>query len=146
VLVGKKVEELQKVVDFAYYILPNYQSFLKLLTGVFSMNKAELIEAVAVRSNTTKAQTATMLDGLLEVIQKTLTGGNNVQLVGFGTFSITERAGRAGRNPATGESMTIPAKKVVRFKPGKILADSAAAVKPVRASKASKPKQAGKKK
>ena len=62
------------------------------------MNKTELIEAVATRSNTTKAQTATMLDGLLEVIQQTLTGGNNVQLVGFGTFSITERAGREGRN------------------------------------------------
>lgn len=110
------------------------------------MNKAELIEAVAVRSNATKAQTATMLDGLLEVIQKTLTGGNNVQLVGFGTFSITERAGREGRNPATGELMTIPAKKVVRFKPGKTLADSAAAVKPARASKASKSKQTRKKK
>lgn len=110
------------------------------------MNKAELIEAVAVRSNATKAQTATMLDGLLEVIQKTLTGGNNVQLVGFGTFSVTERAGREGRNPATGESMTIPAKKVVRFKPGKTLADSAAAVKPARASKASKSKQTRKKK
>lgn len=110
------------------------------------MNKAELIEAVAVRSNTTKAQTATMLDGLLEVIQKTLTGGNNVQLVGFGTFSITERAGREGRNPATGESMTIPAKKVVRFKPGKTLADSAAAVKPMRAAKVSKSRKSGKNK
>ena len=98
------------------------------------MNKTELIEAVAMWSNTTKVQTATMLDGLLEVIQKTLAGGNNVQLVGFGTFSVTERAGREGRKPATSKSMTIPAKKVVKFKPGKILADSAAAVKPARAS------------
>tara|TARA_R110002073_G_scaffold149595_1_gene303451 strand:+ start:378 stop:707 length:330 start_codon:yes stop_codon:yes gene_type:complete len=108
------------------------------------MNKTELIEAVATRSKTTKAQTATMLNGLLEVIQKTLADGNNVQLVGFGTFSVTERAGREGRNPATGKTMTIPTKKVVKFKPGKTLAD-AAAVKPARASKSSKPKKTGKK-
>jgi DNA-binding protein HU-beta len=93
------------------------------------MNKAELIEAIATRSNTTKTQTAAMLDGLIDVVQKTLVDDNSVQLVGFGTFSITERAGREGRNPATGETMTIPAKKVVKFKPGKHLADAAVATK-----------------
>lgn len=93
------------------------------------MNKAELIEAIATRSNTTKTQTAAMLDGLIDVVQKTLVDGNSVQLVGFGTFSIAERAGREGRNPATGETMTIPAKKVVKFKPGKNLADAAVATK-----------------
>ncbi|MCO6434325.1 HU family DNA-binding protein, partial [Nitrosomonas nitrosa] len=55
--------------------------------------------------------------------------GNDVQLVGFGTFSVSERAGREGRNPATGETMTIPAKKVVKFKPGKALSDAAAGAK-----------------
>jgi DNA-binding protein HU-beta len=109
------------------------------------MNKTELIEAVATRSSTTKNQTAALLNGLLEVIQDTLANGNNVQLVGFGTFSITERASREGRNPATGKSMTIPAKKVVRFKPGKALSDSAAAVKATPTSKSSKSKAAEKK-
>ncbi|PTQ85823.1 HU family DNA-binding protein [Nitrosomonas ureae] len=103
------------------------------------MNKTELIEAIATRSNTTKAQTTMMLNELIEVIQKTLADGDNVQLVGFGTFSITERAGREGRNPSTGESMTIPAKKVVKFKPGKTLSDAAAA-KPASASNSNKTK------
>tara|TARA_R110002073_G_scaffold336529_2_gene534770 strand:+ start:1374 stop:1709 length:336 start_codon:yes stop_codon:yes gene_type:complete len=111
------------------------------------MNKTELIEAVATRSKTSKAQTATMLNELIKVVQKTMADGNNVQLVGFGTFSVTERASREGRNPATGKTMTIPAKKVVKFKPGKTLADAAAAVKPARATKKSvKPKKTGKKK
>lgn len=108
------------------------------------MNKTDLIDAVATRSNTTKAQTATMLNGLLDVIQKSLADGDNVQLVGFGTFSITERASREGRNPATGKTMTIPAKKVVKFKPGKTLSE--AADKPVRAAESGKSKSAGKKK
>ena len=91
------------------------------------MNKTELIDAIATRSNTTKAQTTAMLNGLLEVIQEAMASGSDVQLVGFGTFSVTERASREGRNPATGVTMTIPAKKVVKFKPGKALSDAAAA-------------------
>lgn len=109
------------------------------------MNKIELIEAIAIRSKSTKIQTATMLNGLLEVIQETLEGGDSVQLVGFGTFSVTERASREGRNPATGKSMTIPAKKVVKFKPGKTLAD-AMTVKSVRAPQTDKPKKTVKQK
>ena len=93
------------------------------------MNKTELIEAVATRSPTTKTQTTAMLNELLEVIQETIASGNGVQLVGFGTFSVTERASREGRNPATGVNMTIPAQKVVKFKPGKALSDAAACVK-----------------
>jgi len=110
------------------------------------MNKTELIEAIATRSNTTKAQTTTILNELLGIIQETLAKSDGVQLVGFGTFSVTERAGREGRNPATGKAMTIPAKKVVKFKPGKTLSDATAAVKPARATKSAKPKQTGKKK
>ena len=93
------------------------------------MNKTELIEAVATRSKTTKNETTAMLNGLLEVIQETMASGNDVQLVGFGTFSVAERAGREGRNPLTGETITIPAKKVVKFKPGKALSDVAVCVK-----------------
>lgn len=93
------------------------------------MNKTELIEVIAERSKTSKAQTTVMLNGLLEILQEAMANGKDVQLVGFGTFSVTERAGREGRNPATGETITIPAKKVVKFKPGKVLSDAAACVK-----------------
>ena len=110
------------------------------------MNKTELIEAVATQSNTTKAQTTTLLNGLLEVIQDAIASGNDVQLVGFGTFSVTERAAREGRNPATGETMTIPSKKVVKFKPGKALSDAAAAVKKSNTSESVKSKKTEKKK
>ena len=105
------------------------------------MNKTELIEAVATRSKTTKIETTAMLNGSLEVIQETMASGNDVQLVGFGTFSVTERAGREGRNPATGVTITIPAKKVVKFKPGKALSDAAAAVKKTNAAKSAGIKQ-----
>ena len=110
------------------------------------MNKTELIEAIATRSKTTKAQTTAMLNELLEVIQQTIASGNDVQLVGFGTFSVTERAGREGRNPATGVTMTIPAKKVVKFKPGKAVSDAAGSVKKTSAAKSAKSKQTEKKK
>lgn len=110
------------------------------------MNKTELIEAIATRSNTTKTQTAAMLDGFMDVVQETLADGDPVQLVGFGTFSVAARASREGRNPATGETMTIPAKKVVKFKPGKNLADAAAATKPARKSSPSKAKKTATKK
>ena len=93
------------------------------------MNKTELIEAIAERSQTSKAQTTVMLNGLLEILQEAMANGKDVQLVGFGTFSVSERATREGRNPATGETMTIPAKKVVKFKPGKALSDAAAGIK-----------------
>lgn len=93
------------------------------------MNKTELIEAIAERSQTSKAQTTVMLNGLLEILQEAMAKGNDVQLVGFDTFSVSERASREGRNPATGKTLTIPVKKVVKFKPGKALSDAAAGVK-----------------
>ena len=107
------------------------------------MNKTELIDAVATRSNTTKAQTTSVLNELLETIQKALAEGDGVQLVGFGTFSVTERASREGRNPATGKAMTIAAKKVVKFKPGKSLADAAADTKPITIAKKAPAKKSG---
>lgn len=109
------------------------------------MNKTELIEAIATRSNTTKAQAGTMVNEILDVLQQTLAAGNSVQLVGFGTFSVTERASREGRNPATGKTMTIPAKKVVKFKPGKALSEAAAA-QPAKTGKSVKANVKAKKK
>ena len=105
------------------------------------MNKTELIDAITARSNTTKVQTSTMLDGLVDVVQKLLVSGDQVQLVGYGTFSVTECAGREGRNPATGKTMTIPAKKVVKFKPGKTLADSISVAKSARKTLSKKAKK-----
>jgi len=99
------------------------------------MNKTELIEAIALRTDTSKTQTTTIVNTLLEVIQERLVNNDAVQLVGFGSFSVTNRAGREGRNPATGKTMTIPAKKVVKFKPGKTLADAADSTKPKKTKK-----------
>lgn len=70
-----------------------------------------------------------MVNGLLEIIQEAMANGKYVQLVGFGTFSVSERASREGRNPSTGQTLTIPAKKVVKFKPGKAFSDAVAGVK-----------------
>jgi len=138
------VSGIKKLIDLRCYVLLNYDHFLTHYQERF-MNKTELIEAIATRSNTTKAQAGTMLNGMLDVLQQTLATGNSVQLVGFGTFSVTERASREGRNPATGKIMTIPAKKVVKFKPGKALSEAAAARpaktgKPVKSSVKAKKK------
>ncbi len=103
------------------------------------MNKTELIEAIASHTDTSKAQTTILLNGLLEIIQEQLVNEDTVQLVGFGSFSVTKRAAREGRNPATGKTIKIPAKKIVKFKAGKTLADAAASVKPKKAAKTGKP-------
>lgn len=92
------------------------------------MNKSELIDAVAVKANASKAASAVVISAAIEVITETLAAGQSIQLVGFGTFSVTDRAARTGRNPATGKEIKIAAKKVVRFKAGTGL--SAAANKP----------------
>jgi DNA-binding protein HU-beta len=83
------------------------------------MNKAQLIEKVAAETKTTKAQAETVLDRTLEVIKKAVAKGDDVKLVGFGTFSRGKRKARSGRNPQTGATITIPACKVPRFKAGK---------------------------
>jgi DNA-binding protein HU-beta len=88
------------------------------------MNKAELIEAVTDRSGRSKAQTEAIVNAMLLTITETLGQGGNVRLVGFGTFSVIQRSAREGRNPVNGEILKIPAKKAVRFKTGKALADS----------------------
>ncbi|MCU0335736.1 MAG: HU family DNA-binding protein [Chitinophagaceae bacterium] len=85
------------------------------------MNKADLIAKIAEDAGITKTQAGGALDSLVEAITKTLKKGDKVTLVGFGTFSVSKRAARTGRNPQTGETIKIKAKKVARFKAGKEL-------------------------
>jgi DNA-binding protein HU-beta len=85
------------------------------------MNKAELIAKMADDAGVTKTQANAALDSMISAITKTLKGGGKVTLVGFGTFSVSKRAARTGRNPQTGAVIKIKAKKVARFKAGKEL-------------------------
>lgn len=85
------------------------------------MNKAELIDAVAVSADLSKASAARAVDAALEAIEKALKKGDSVTLVGFGTFVVRKRAARTGRNPRTGETIKIKASKVPGFKAGKAL-------------------------
>jgi len=86
------------------------------------MNKAELIEAIANDSKLSKADAGRALDSAIGAISKALKKGDRVALVGFGTFSVTKRAARTGRNPQTGKTIQIKAKKVAKFKAGAELA------------------------
>ncbi len=88
------------------------------------MNKAELIDAVAENADISKAAAARAVDTVLESITATLKNGEQVALIGFGTFSVKDRAARTGRNPRTGEPLEIPAAKVPSFKAGKALKDA----------------------
>ena len=83
------------------------------------MNKLELINAVAAKTGQTKRTSEEMLDAILNTIKDTVSDGDKVTLVGFGTFAMLQRAARTGRNPRTGNTINIPAKKVPRFIPGK---------------------------
>ncbi len=88
------------------------------------MNKTELIEHIASKSDISKAAATRALASIIEAVKKTLKKGDTVTLVGFGTFSVSKRAARTGRNPRTGAAMKIKAAKVPRFKPGKGLKDA----------------------
>ena len=90
------------------------------------MNKSELIDAIAQKGGLTKVDAGKALDATLEAISDALKGGDVVTLVGFGSFSVKERAARTGRNPKTGEELQIPASKVPSFKAGKGLKDTVA--------------------
>jgi len=83
------------------------------------MNKSEFIDKVASETGLSKAETERVLTSLTNVLTKTLKKGEKVVLTGFGTFLVSKRAKRKGRNPQTGEPMTIKASKVARFRPGK---------------------------
>jgi DNA-binding protein HU-beta len=98
-------------------LLPRHLTIETLPGG--KMNKAELIEKVSADAKLTKAQTELVLDKTLEVVKKAIAKGDDVKIVGFGTFSRGKRKARAGRNPQTGATITIPASRVPRFKAGK---------------------------
>ncbi|KRE06122.1 DNA-binding protein [Bacillus sp. Root239] len=85
------------------------------------MNKTELVDAVATQAELSKQDAKKAVEALFETISNTLAKEEKIQLIGFGTFEVRERAARTGRNPQTGEEMTIPASKAPAFKPGKEL-------------------------
>ncbi|MBP5318195.1 MAG: HU family DNA-binding protein [Paludibacteraceae bacterium] len=87
------------------------------------MNKSELVSAIAAKSGLSKVDSAKALNGMMEAIKGALKKGDKVALVGFGTFSVSKRSARQGINPATQKTITIAAKKVVKFKAGADLAD-----------------------
>lgn len=87
------------------------------------MNKGELIESIATGSDVSKAQAERMLNNLLTTIEGELKRGNDVQIVGFGTFKVAARAARTAKNPQTGAPVKVAARKVPKFTPGKALKD-----------------------
>jgi len=88
------------------------------------MNKNDLIGVVADKAKVTKAQAGDAVDAVFDAITASLKGGDEVRLVGFGTFSVSQRKATTGRNPATGAEIKIPASNQAKFKPGKVLKDS----------------------
>jgi DNA-binding protein HU-beta len=88
------------------------------------VNKTELVEHIAGKSDISKAAASRALASIMDAVKKTLKKGDTVTLVGFGTFSVSKRAARTGRNPRTGAALKIKAAKVPRFKPGKGLKDA----------------------
>ena len=88
------------------------------------MNKTELIEHVAKSADISKAAAGRALDSMIAAVKSTLKKGGTVTVVGFGTFAVTKRAARTGRNPRTGEAIKIKSAKVPKFRPGKALKDA----------------------
>ena len=88
------------------------------------MKKVELVESVAAAAGLTKTDATKAIDATFAVITEALVKGDKVPLVGFGTFGVSERAAREGRNPRTGETVKIAARKAVTFKPGTALKDA----------------------
>ena len=88
------------------------------------MNKNELVAAVSNNANISKNDASNAVDAVFDTITSALAGGGEVRLVGFGTFSVSARAASKGRNPQTGEEITIPASKQPKFKAGKGLKDA----------------------
>ncbi|OON37550.1 DNA-binding protein HU [Izhakiella australiensis] len=88
------------------------------------MNKSQLIDKIAANADISKAAAGRVLDAFMGSVSDALKAGDEVALVGFGTFSVRERASRTGRNPQTGKEITIPASKVPGFRAGKALKDA----------------------
>ncbi len=98
----------------------------KKIGGLINMSKKEFVDAYAKATGETKKRSEELVNQFLETVEKTLLNGDSVQFVGWGTFEVKERAARTGINPQTKKEIKIPAKKVVKFKVGKKLADSVA--------------------
>jgi DNA-binding protein HU-beta len=88
------------------------------------VNRNELVDAVSTKTDMRKSEASKAVDAVFEAIEDALKGGDEVRLVGFGTFSVASRAASEGRNPRTGEKIKIAASKQAKFKPGKGLRDS----------------------
>ena len=88
------------------------------------MNKTELVAEIAEKANTSKKEAEVVLLAFTDVVTEQLKKGEKIQLVGFGTFEVSERSARTGRNPQTGEEMQIAASKAPKFKAGKALKDA----------------------
>lgn len=88
------------------------------------MNKAELVAAIADKAEISRKDAEAALKAFTEVVEEELKKGEKIQLVGFGTFEVSERAARVGRNPQTKEEITIPASRAPKFKAGKALKDA----------------------
>jgi DNA-binding protein HU-beta len=93
------------------------------LSSNWAMNKGELVDKVAEKADVTKKQADAVLTAAIESIMEAVSDGEKVTLVGFGSFELRERKEREGRNPKTGETMTIPASKVPAFSAGKLFKD-----------------------
>lgn len=85
------------------------------------MNKTEFVDAIADKADVQKSDAAKIIDSMVDVIGDTLKNGDQITLIGFGTFLVSKREARKGRNPRTGEEIDIAASNVPRFKPGKAL-------------------------
>jgi DNA-binding protein HU-beta len=88
-----------------------------------NMNKTTLIDAIATQASLSKTDARKFLDAFVDVTSTSLVSGDKVTLIGLGTFSVIERSARIGRNPITGETINVPSKKAVKFKPGLQLRD-----------------------
>ena len=92
--------------------------------GGYTMNKVELVEAMAKKTGLSKKDAEGALKAFIDTVEFEVKKGRKVQLVGFGTFEVSKRAARKGRNPQTGEAMKIKASKTPKFKPGKAFKDA----------------------
>ena len=105
------------------------------------MNRSDLIDELAARFvNLTKSDTEFAVSTLLDALQDALVAGHHIEIRGFGSFSVSHRAARIGRNPRSGESVAVPAKRTIRFKPGKALREAVdEPTAPAKASPGKKP-------
>jgi DNA-binding protein HU-beta len=114
--------------NFKQKIFNNDESLIHLSVQIFSkalcMNKTELIEHIAKQADISKAAAGRALEATIGAVRTTLKKGGTVALVGFGTFAVTKRAARTGRNPRTGAAIKIKSAKVPKFRPGKALKDA----------------------